>query len=96
MPAVVDPEKCEGCGDCVDSCPTEAISIQDEKAVVNDEDLSEEHWDDRSLDALFENNTPSASPSRTSPSPPPMSSGSPTAKRHAGDCRARRALNCSA
>ena len=41
MPAVVDPEKCEGCGDCVDSCPTEAISIQDEKAVVNDEECSD-------------------------------------------------------
>lgn len=41
MPAVVDPEKCEGCGDCVDSCPTEAISIQDDKAVVNDEECSD-------------------------------------------------------
>ena len=30
-------EKCTGCGDCVDVCPVEAISIKNEKVVVNDE-----------------------------------------------------------
>lgn len=37
MPAKVDPEKCIGCGDCVDECPTEAISMVDDKAVVDEE-----------------------------------------------------------
>jgi len=35
MVAVVDPEKCDGCGTCVDECSTEAISIVDNVAVVN-------------------------------------------------------------
>ena len=38
MPAVVDPEKCEGCGDCIESCPSEAISMVEEKAQVKVED----------------------------------------------------------
>lgn len=37
MPATVDPEKCVGCGDCVEICPTEAITLQDGKAVISDE-----------------------------------------------------------
>lgn len=41
MPAVVDVEKCEGCGDCVDVCPTEAITIEDGKAVINEEDCAD-------------------------------------------------------
>lgn len=33
----VDPEKCEGCGDCVESCPAEILSLGDDgKAVVSD------------------------------------------------------------
>jgi NAD-dependent dihydropyrimidine dehydrogenase PreA subunit len=35
MPAIVDQEKCEGCGDCVEACPNGSITMQSEKAVVN-------------------------------------------------------------
>ncbi len=38
MPAIVDPEKCTGCGDCVEECPTDAIEMKDEKAVVDEEE----------------------------------------------------------
>lgn len=38
MPAVVEAEKCEGCGDCVDACPNGSITMVDEKAVVNKDD----------------------------------------------------------
>jgi NAD-dependent dihydropyrimidine dehydrogenase PreA subunit len=37
MAVSINKEKCTGCGDCVDSCPVEALSIKNEKAVVNDE-----------------------------------------------------------
>ena len=35
MAAVVDKEKCAGCGTCVDGCPVEAIKVVDDKAVVD-------------------------------------------------------------
>jgi NAD-dependent dihydropyrimidine dehydrogenase PreA subunit len=38
MPAKVDPEKCEGCGDCLDACPTESIEMVDGKAVVKEDE----------------------------------------------------------
>jgi ferredoxin len=38
MPAVVDPEKCEGCETCVEECPVEAISINDDGVAEVDED----------------------------------------------------------
>ncbi len=41
MAVKVDPQKCTGCGLCVDACPTEAISIVDGLAVI-DEDLCTE------------------------------------------------------
>jgi hypothetical protein len=41
MPAVVDLDKCEGCADCVDSCPTEAIEMVDGKAKVDEEVCSD-------------------------------------------------------
>ncbi len=34
MPAKVDASGCTGCGACVDSCPSEAIEMQDGKAVI--------------------------------------------------------------
>jgi NAD-dependent dihydropyrimidine dehydrogenase PreA subunit len=34
MPAVVDPEKCDGCATCQDNCPSDAIHVEDKKAVV--------------------------------------------------------------
>lgn len=33
MPAVVN-DSCTGCGACIDACPSEAIEMQDGKAVV--------------------------------------------------------------
>ena len=38
MAAIVDIEKCTGCGDCVEVCPVEVITLENEKAVVNGED----------------------------------------------------------
>ncbi|MHC1582259.1 MAG: 4Fe-4S binding protein [Candidatus Syntropharchaeia archaeon] len=38
MVAVVDPEKCDGCGTCVDECSTGAITIENDVAVVNEEE----------------------------------------------------------
>jgi len=35
---VIDEEKCEGCGECVDTCPAECLDMKDGKAVVVDED----------------------------------------------------------
>ncbi len=29
MPAVVDEDKCDGCGECVDECPVGAIELND-------------------------------------------------------------------
>ena len=37
MAAVVDMEKCTGCGTCEEICPVEAITV-DSKAKVNDEE----------------------------------------------------------
>ncbi|MHC4115785.1 MAG: indolepyruvate ferredoxin oxidoreductase subunit alpha [Planctomycetota bacterium] len=35
MPAKVDNEKCTGCETCVDECPSDAISMAEEKAVID-------------------------------------------------------------
>lgn len=35
MPVEVDQDKCTGCESCVEECPSEAISVVDEKAVVD-------------------------------------------------------------
>ena len=38
MAAVVDKEKCVGCGACKEECPVEAIKIENDKAVVKADD----------------------------------------------------------
>ena len=37
MAAVVDKDKCTGCGTCVDECPSEAIEMKDDLAVVDND-----------------------------------------------------------
>lgn len=37
MPAKVDEEKCNGCETCISECPSEAIEMQDDKAVIDEE-----------------------------------------------------------
>jgi len=34
MPAKVDAEKCTGCESCLDACPSEAIKMDGDKAIV--------------------------------------------------------------
>jgi ferredoxin len=42
MAATIDTEKCTGCGDCVEECPVDAISLNDEpKAVVDEEECTD-------------------------------------------------------
>ena len=37
MAATVNMEKCTGCGECVEECPLEAITIENDKASISDE-----------------------------------------------------------
>ena len=37
MAATVDKEKCDGCESCVEECPSEAISMVENKAEINAE-----------------------------------------------------------
>lgn len=41
MPALVDPDLCEACEDCIDTCPVEAISMKDGKAFVEPDECTE-------------------------------------------------------
>jgi NAD-dependent dihydropyrimidine dehydrogenase PreA subunit len=39
---IIDFDKCEGCGECVDTCPGEVFEMQDDKPVViNEEECME-------------------------------------------------------
>jgi len=40
MAAIVDEEKCTACGTCVDTCPVQAITLQD-KAVIDKENCTD-------------------------------------------------------
>lgn len=35
MAAIVDKDKCAGCGPCVDACPVTAIKIEDNLAIID-------------------------------------------------------------
>ena len=41
MPAVVDQDKCEGCAECIEACPTEAIEMVDEKAKIKEDECAD-------------------------------------------------------
>ncbi|MBN1694452.1 4Fe-4S binding protein [candidate division WOR-3 bacterium] len=38
MAITINKSKCTGCGECVDTCPVEALSIKNEKAVVDNDE----------------------------------------------------------
>ena len=37
MAAIVDKEKCTGCGNCAEICPVEAITLENDKAKIDGE-----------------------------------------------------------
>lgn len=37
MAVKIDVEKCVGCGTCVEECPSDALSLEDEIAIVDDD-----------------------------------------------------------
>ena len=41
MAVKIDDEKCTGCGDCTDSCPTEALKVEEGKVHLNADDCSD-------------------------------------------------------
>ena len=42
MAAIIDAEKCTGCGDCVEMCPLTAIALDDvPKASVNEDECTD-------------------------------------------------------
>ena len=43
MPAIVDKNKCENNGDCIAACPSDAIVLENEKALVDPEKCCDCH-----------------------------------------------------
>ena len=41
MVAKVAPRKCTGCGVCVEVCPLEATSLNDDKAIIDEDTCTE-------------------------------------------------------
>ena len=41
MAIEIDKKKCTGCGNCVDVCPVEAITMNDGKAFIDEENCVE-------------------------------------------------------
>ena len=41
MAAKVDSEKCTGCGECVESCPVEAIELDGDVAKVDEDECTD-------------------------------------------------------
>ena len=41
MAVKVTEAKCTGCGDCTESCPSEALKVTDGKVQVSDDDCSD-------------------------------------------------------
>ena len=38
MPPIIDPDKCTGCGVCVEDCPNEVLALKDDRSSVCDAD----------------------------------------------------------
>lgn len=41
MAVKVDEAKCTGCGDCTETCPSEALKVEDGKVHVNESECSD-------------------------------------------------------
>jgi ferredoxin len=41
MAVKVTVEKCTGCGDCTDACPSEALKVESGKVQVNEDECSD-------------------------------------------------------
>lgn len=41
MATIVNAETCDGCGECVEVCPVDAIEVKDDVAVVNEDECSD-------------------------------------------------------
>lgn len=41
MAVKVTADKCTGCGDCTEACPSEALKVEDKKVVVNEAECSD-------------------------------------------------------
>jgi NAD-dependent dihydropyrimidine dehydrogenase PreA subunit len=41
MAVKADTAKCDGCGDCVEACPSDALKVVDKKITVNEDECSD-------------------------------------------------------